>query len=338
MGINALKDRIHKVSARVLYSLALAVVSGLNSVSAGPTDRAVDPGTVFARVGDTVITQQEFSQTLQRETRQRFYHFQPPADQADAFRREVAENLVTRVLLLQEAKRRGLEPNDLDIQEQLDGYAKRYADRPRWEQEGGRLMASLKVYLEQQDRLQQLERQVREVAPPSEAQLLEFYRANPDKFTEPAQHRVSVILLKVDPSASGEVWKAAEQEGAQLVKRLRGGADFAELAALHSGDNSAQNGGDMGYLHTGMLTAAAEAVLEKLDVGAVSDPTRMLEGVAIFRIEDRKPASLHDFAAVRARAQDLWVRERGEEAWETLKQRLRASTPIEVLDPSLSPG
>ena len=337
MNNSAMTDWVSRLSRDMLWSLALVTAIGLRTVAAGATAPASGP--VFAKVGDTVITQREFDQTFERARRQRFYHFQPPEEQAAAFRREVADDLINRALLLQEADRRGLKPDAEGIQAQLDAYSQRYAKEPRWQQEGARLMASVKVYLEQEDRLKQLEQQVRQVAPPSEEQLGEFYAASPDKFTEPAQQRVSVILLQVDPSSPAEAWQAAQREGAQIVARLRDeGADFAELARLHSGDATAGNGGDMGYLHKGMLTETAEAELDKLGVGAVSDPMRVLEGIAIFRLEDRRRASLRDFSEVRERAAELWVRERGDSAWQNLQQGLRESTRIEILDPSLAPS
>ena len=40
-------------------------------------------------------------------------------------------------------------------------------------------------------------------------QIQAYYDANPDKFTEPRRQRVSVILLKVDPSSGSEAWQAA---------------------------------------------------------------------------------------------------------------------------------
>ena len=185
--------------------------------------------------------------------------------------------------------------------------------------------------------MRQLEARQRKVAPPDRKQILAFYETYPEKFTEPAQHRIALILLKVDPSSPSSVWQAAMDEAAQLVTQLREGADFPELARLHSSEASAENGGDMGYLHAGMLSPSAEQVINQLPVGGISDPVRLLEGIAIFRVEDRKLARLREYEDVSNRARELWIREQSDRAWTRLKDQLREKTPVTIYSDSLSP-
>jgi len=141
--------------------------------------------------------------------------------------------------------------------------------------------------------------------------------------------RVSIILLRVDPSAPD--FDAARMKGEDLVKQLREGADFAELAKLHSGDaETVQQGGDMGYLHGGMLSPLAQESVSKLKPGEISDPVGMMEGMAIFKLADRKDAKLNSFDAVKPRARELYLIDEGERAWKLLIAKLKKSTPIEV--------
>ncbi len=297
----------------------------------GEADNAAgaDSG-LFARVGDRVITRQEYEQQVRQAFRQRFYHGRPPEDELDAVRQQVGDDLITRVLLLQEAERRGLSPDKAAVQKTLDSYDQRYAASPNWQARRETLLAPLKTRLQEDDVLAQLEQSVRRVVPPSRKQVEAFYAAHPDKFTEPARQRVSVILLRVDPSAPKSAWEDARAEAQGLVMRLRRGADFAELARIHSGDSSAEQGGDMGYLHQGMLTEGAQTVVDGLDVGVVSDPVRVLEGMAIFRVEDRQPSRLRAFDDVQSRARELWLREQADQAWTALKAQLRKGVPIQI--------
>ena len=114
------------------------------------------------------------------------------------------------------------------------------------------------------------------------------------------------------------------------------GADFAELARLRSSDRSAENGGDMGYLHQGMLSPAAQQVVDELQIGELSEPVRLLRGVAIFRVGDRKAASLRAFEDVEKRAQELLIRKQSDQAWASLKQQLKDSTTISVYSEDIS--
>jgi parvulin-like peptidyl-prolyl isomerase len=325
-----------RLLSRRYLVIALALFVGCPSLVKAQENEGATAAEVFATVGDVVVTRAEFEQVLQRAMRQKFYHFEPPAEQREAFRREVAQDLIDRKLLLQEAERRGIEADSKAVETQLQAYAQRYTGRPEFEQRRDAILDSLRDYLQERDRLRALEAQVRKVAEPDAAQLRAYYEANPDKFTEPARQRVSVILLKVDPSSGTEVWQAAMAEGAGLEKQLRDGADFAELARLHSGDGSAEQGGDMGYLHRGMLSEAAEKTIDELAIGEVSEPLRLLEGVAIFTVTERRPARLREFGGAQDRARELWRRDRAEAAWEAVKQQLRDSTPVRINDPALS--
>jgi parvulin-like peptidyl-prolyl isomerase len=139
-----------------------------------------------------------------------------------------------------------------------------------------------------------------------------------------------VILLKVDPSSPQAAWNAAHEEARRIRQRLAAGADFAELAKLHSGDLSAGRGGDMGYIHRGMLPAPVQAVVDGLAPGAISAPVQVLEGVAILRLEDRKVARQRSFDEVRERAGDLWQRAEADAAWKALIADLRKRTSIRI--------
>jgi hypothetical protein len=285
---------------------------------------------VFARVGDDVVTLADYQSALQRAVRGRFYHGTVPRGEMARFQREVGADLVDRVLLLQEADRRRVEPDRDWVQARLDGYDQRYGTSPRWQSERDRLLPELGRALESQSRLHLLEERVRSVTPPDEATLRAYYAANPDKFTEPERFRASVILLRVEPSAPKAVWEAARAEAAGILARLRAGDDFAEIARLRSGDGSASVGGDMGYLHRGMLGDQAQVALDALAPGEIGEPVVLLEGVAIFRLDERPERALLAFDEVRERSRGLWLREHGDRAWNDLLARLRTDTAITV--------
>ena len=287
-------------------------------------------GAPFAKVGDTVITQQDYDAAFARASRGKFYHGKPPEAEVAALQREVGQGLIDDVLLQKEVQRRKIPADAKAVKEVLDGYEERYRQSEQWQANRARLLPGLKAKLEQESQLEQLRKTVRNIAPPTEKQLHQYWETHKDKFTEPEQIRLSMILLKVDPSSPQAKWDGARDEGAAILKRLRAGADFAQLAQLHSGDASAERGGDMGYLHRGMLPEPAQLALDKMKAGDLSEPVVLLEGVAVFRLEDRKAAKLNPLDKVRQRAQDLWMRDKGDEAWTQLLARLRRDTPAKM--------
>jgi parvulin-like peptidyl-prolyl isomerase len=289
-----------------------------------------DAPAALARVGDVVITQAEYDRAYAVAARNKFYHGKPPEGDVARLQREVADNLVNDVLLAKEARRRKIQPDHAAVKKQIDGYEARYQSSEMWQKNRATMLPPLKKRLEDQTVLEQLQAAVRNVPDPTEPQVSAFYEANKDKFTEPEQVKVSVILLKVDPSSPQAKWDGAREEGAAIVKRLRGGADFAQLAHLHSGDPSAEKGGQMAYLHRGMLPEPAQLAVDKLKAGEISDAVVLLEGVAVFRLDDRKSAKLNPLAVVHDRARDLLKREQSEQAWAALIARLRKDTPPRI--------
>ncbi|WP_088286177.1 peptidylprolyl isomerase [Ideonella sp. A 288] len=285
---------------------------------------------VFARVGDVVISQQAYDQAYAIAARNKFYHGKPPEQEVARLQREVGDSLVNETLLMKEARRRKLQPDHADIAKQLDVYEARYKSSPMWQSNKATVLPPLKKKLEDTSILDQLQASVRKVAEPTERQIEAYYDSHKEKFTEPEQVKISVILLKVDPSSPQAKWNGALEEGTAISKRLRGGADFAALAHLHSGDDSASKGGAMGYTHRGMLPEPAQQAIDKLQPGQVSDAVALLEGVGVFRLEDRKLPKLNPLSAVRQRAKDLLQRDMADQAWTDFLARLRRETPTRI--------
>lgn len=288
-------------------------------------------GDVFAVVGDTTITWQEYQNAFSSGMRQKYYHARPPEREVAQFQREVGDRLVNRVLLLAEARRRGIGPDREAIKRTVDGYDKRYAGSAQWKENRDKMLPPLIADLEIGSTVEALEKRVRDVAAPTEPQARAHYAAHPEQFTEPEQVRIALILLKVDPSSTSAVWESAMEEAKQIHARLQRGAAFAELARTHSADASAEKGGDLGYVHRGMLPDAVQSqVIDTLKPGQFSAPVRLLEGVAIVQLIDRKLAKLRAFEDVKARAAELLRRDQGEKAWNTLIADLRRKAVFKI--------
>jgi len=311
----------------------LAAAAGLLApacwAATGPDASGV-PSAVFAIVDGAAISAQEFEGALAAAIRQKFYHRRPPDDQLVELRGEVTDRLVNRVLLLKEAQRRGIRPDEEKVRAEIAVYDQRYRDRPQWQESRAQVLPALTQALQEQSAIAQLEAAIRAAPPPAEAGLRTYYESHPEQFTRPEQLRLSMILLKIDPSAPPSVLEQALEQARDIVKQLANGADFAELARVHSNDDSARAGGDMGYRHRGTLPAGIESEIDKLAPGAISEPLRLLEGVAIFRLAERRPAQLRTLEEVRGNVAELWGREQGETQWRGLLARLRAGAEIRI--------
>ena len=77
-----------------------------------------------------------------------------------------------------------------------------------------------------------------------------------------------------------------------------------------------------------MLAPEAQAALDKLKPGEIAEPVRLLQGVAVMRLDGRNAALLNGFEQVRQRASELEMRERGDAAWQQLITKLRKQNTI----------
>lgn len=318
--------------------ISLAGISGAIAQQAEPQAPAKEPGTapavveepVYAVVNGTAILRKDFHAALTNHLRQKLYHGQGTPERLEAYRKEVTDTLVDRVLLLEEAGRRGLAPDAESIAKTIAEYDARYAGRPTWLQTRESVLPGLKKELSERNLLEQLEKAVRNLPEASEDDVRKFYAARKELFTEPEKMRIHVILLKVDPSSTRAVWDAALEEGRGIVKRLRAGASFEDEARVKSNDPSAENGGDMGYLHMGVVPEALQARIKEYQPGEIPDPLEVLQGIGIFRLDERVPAQLRAYDDVKTRARELLKRDTADKAWADLRERLKAAATIQI--------
>ncbi|MBI5897937.1 MAG: peptidylprolyl isomerase [Rhodocyclales bacterium] len=328
----------------VLAGLGLSFASGLHAQQSSAAHADVKVGSqvasvpLFATVNGKPITQNDFHAAYSAYLRQKFYHGQVPQDQLDQARKDVTDQLINRILYHEEIDRRGIKPDAEDVEKRISAYEQRYATSPVWQKNRESLLPGLKEQLDQQSQQVRLEQAVKKVPEPTVDEVKAHYGSKPELFTEPAKLRLHTILLAVDPSSPRAAWDAALREGEAIVRRIRGGASFAEQARLFSRDPSADNGGDLGYLHQGMMPESLQSKIDGFKLGEVADPIEMLQGVGVFRLDERISPKLQPFENVAGRARDLLLRDRQDKAWNDLIAKLRAEAKIVLLDNSVAQG
>jgi parvulin-like peptidyl-prolyl isomerase len=95
-------------------------------------------------------------------------------------------------------------------------------------------------------------------------------------------------------SKTTEAEAKAKADG--LVKQLRGGADFAEIAKAQSDDkNSAEKGGEFGNIRRGdNIPQDIKTTIFALKPGDISDPVRQPNGFYILKVDERSTQAFKD--------------------------------------------
>ncbi len=146
-----------------------------------------------------------------------------------------------------------------------------------------------------------------------------YYAANKDKYKVEDQVKLRMIVLNKagDPSAK----KLADE----IAVKLKEGADFAEMAGLHSQGSQRNQGGDWGWVEKSVLRKELADVAFTLKAGQVSEVIDTPEACYLMKVEEAREAHVRPLSEVRDEIERNLVlaeRERLEKQWiEKLKKK-----------------
>ena len=123
--------------------------------------------------------------------------------------------------------------------------------------------------------------------------------------------KFSQIFIPAPEGDPTEDKEAARRKLEDLLKRIRQGADFAELAKQHSKDDSAAEGGDMGFVVRGQLVPELDTALFTLKEGEVSEVLESAFGLHLLRAVEKQEDRTKDLSEVRDEIVEALKRERG---------------------------
>lgn len=127
----------------------------------------------------------------------------------------------------------------------------------------------------------------------------EIYDMTMESFAVPAQVKLSHILLSLPQDADDAAVEAAKAQAEDLIKQIKEGADFAELAKQNSKSGDAAQGGELDWMPKGRLLPELDEAAFKLAKGELSQPIRSRAGYHILRLDDSKEARTRTFEEVK---------------------------------------
>ena len=155
------------------------------------------------------------------------------------------------------------------------------------------------------------------VAPPDsvripEAELKRSYESNLKAYKQEEQVKARHILF-MTRDAGPEVEAKAKVRADSLLKALKAGADFVDLARRFSQEPGAsESGGDLGWFGKGRMVKEFEDAAFKLKPGEMSPVVKTMLGYHIIKVEDRTAAGQRPFAEVREELRAQMAQARGD--------------------------
>jgi peptidyl-prolyl cis-trans isomerase C len=124
-----------------------------------------------------------------------------------------------------------------------------------------------------------------------------------------------------------------DTQAKDVVAKLKGGADFAQLAKEVSKDPGS-DGGDLGYITKDQVVPEFGEAAFKLEKGKISDPVKSQFGWHVIKVEDKRERKPPAFDAVKDRIKVVLV----QKANEDLVTKARQGAKIERLTESTPPA
>jgi peptidyl-prolyl cis-trans isomerase SurA len=122
----------------------------------------------------------------------------------------------------------------------------------------------------------------------SEQELTNFLNSEEGRLVTSPDVNIGQILFSVPSSSSPDETKAIVDKLNKIEEQLKAGADFKQLAIANSDDQSALEGGDLGWRKMAQLPGVFIEAVESMEAGQVSKPIRSAAGYHLIKLYDRR--------------------------------------------------
>lgn len=317
--------------AYVCRSLALVTLLGFVLIlisSAEATDGMI------AQVGDTVITESDLQQALEQYMPAGTFHAGIDRSAKPEYRKAALDDLIERELLSREAGKREIKVSDEAVDAVLQFNIKRFGSEQKLIKAlevQGITIEMLKQKIRMYEMVNILLKNLTAESRPADEEVKKHYEENQSKYRKPDSLFLYHILIKVEPTASDEVWKEKQKYTEQLLEKIRSGADFGSIAYEYSEDPYKYKSGELGFIHRGRLTPQAlEDAAFGLKKDEVSNVLRTIHGFHILKAGERKAGETKTFDEMKDRLKKEMEKDRFEEKKRALLERLRKEYPVTI--------
>jgi peptidyl-prolyl cis-trans isomerase SurA len=260
-----------------------APVSLANTV---PLDRVV------AVVNDEAVTQWEVDE--QRRVVMRQFAGQkvaPPP--SDVLERQILDRIITERVLLQYAKETGVRVDDLQVERTIQRIAQdnkmKVEDFRKAVESEGMTFAKYRESLRNEIVIARLrDREVDARIAVTEAEVDNLLATLSAQSGGDMEFRLSHILVVVPEQATPDQIDARRKRAEEALKRVREGADFAQVAAGFSDASDALQGGSLGWRPAPRLPTVFVEPVRQLKPGETSGVLRSASGFHIVKLEETR--------------------------------------------------
>ncbi len=228
----------------------------------------------------------------------------------DSYRKQATKIKIQYAVLKADDLRKEINPTDADLQTYFKQNAARYAHA-----------------VPEKRKIQYIAFEGSQVpggtpqVTPQEIQ--QYYSAHQKDYEVPDQAKVRHILIKVPAGADAKTDAAAKAKAADLLKQIKAGANFADLAKKNSDDpGSKEQGGELGFIKRGATVPEFEKTAFSLNPGQISDLVKTQFGYHIIQTEEKQTAHTQSLEEVTPAIQAILIRQKEAQSAANYAQQL----------------
>ncbi len=292
---------------------------------------------IVAVVNEDIITLSDYKK--EHDSRYQILRSQLSGEEFDRqyslMKKELLNTLITNLLLLQEARKKGFDVSE-QVKLTIDNIKKENSInsdeelRQALQQQGMAYEDWIKAMEENYLRENVLFAEVRRNISIDDAEVVNYHKLHPEEFTEPTEYRLRAIYVSTEGKSEEEV----EAKKREIDEKIQAGEKIADLAGQYSEGPGKEAQGDLGSYKEGDLDNTLEEAVEKLKVGEMAPWLNTKNGWFLLKLEEKKESRQKNFEEVRKEIEEeLFNQISQEKAAEYLK-KLKERSYIKILKPN----
>ena len=262
--------------------------------------------------------------------------------------KDLIEKEVVRELVNQQAEKENLKIDHELIEKELKLLRTGYAS----EEEFNNALKSRNINLEEIKKSMQIEINARQLLNAeikgkvniSDNEVKKYYEDNKPRFQRPeAYHTRHILAAYFPPEAlrnqtieelkkNKEYFtRIAEEKIDKVIKELKKGANFVELAKNLSDDESSrENGGDLDFIYKGIFETSFDEAVEKLNPGETSEKIKTRFGFHVIQLIEKRPSEMAPFNEMKSEIQKYLFLEEAKKNVSSYIEKLKQTADIET--------
>ena len=282
-----------KTSLFRLFAIFVFAFSGA-ATAAESLDR------IIVVLNDGVILQSELDQSI-LEAKQQIKERGIADPPANILRTQVLERLIVTKLQTQRAAEAGVRIDDRELNEVITNIASQNGMSLQQFAESVKKDGTDYLAVREQIREQVLISRLRQKEVDSRVSVtdqdVDLFLATQQGQEENKEYHLAHILIAVPDGAKNEERNKARAKAEDLVKRLKAGEDFSQIAIANSNGQQALQGGDLEWRKSADLPSLFASAAAKLSKGEVSDVLEAGSGYHIIKLVDERGGSARETVA-----------------------------------------